>query len=72
MKIWHWSYHDDDSGSSVVNVWGSSHREVRSKLRAAEAQGVSSFHPFGDPVCLDVPTSRRALIEFLERYASNG
>lgn len=72
MKIWYWSYHDDDSGSGVVQVWGASQREVRVALWKAKADGVKSFHPFATPQRLDVPTDKQGLIRFLTKYGSNG
>lgn len=72
MRIWYWRYHDDNSGSSVVQVWGASQRDVRAALRKAKAEGVENFHPFAKPQRLDVPTDKQGLIAFLKKYASVG
>lgn len=72
MKIWYWSYHDDNSGSGTVQVWGASEKEVRAKLRDAKESGVDNFHPYGEPVRLDIRPRKSAVIKFLTAYASVG
>ena len=69
MKIWRATYHDDDGGSGTVQVWGTSKREVQATLR--ERRDAKNYFA-SEPERLNVPTTRRGLVDFLNRFADTG
>jgi hypothetical protein len=69
MKIWQWSYLDNDSGSGVVQIWAGSKREVRAMMREAAANEPADFSPCGEPLRIDVPTDKAGLVRFLNAHA---
>lgn len=69
MKIWLATYHDDDSASGTAQVWGTSQRKVRKLLADAKANGASNFFVHSC-MALEVPTTREALVDFLNSWAN--
>lgn len=68
MKLWRATYNDDDSGSGTVQVWGTSERAVRKLLATARRDGTANYFEHSVQK-IEVPSTREALVAFLNRYA---
>lgn len=79
MKLWIVTYHDDDSPSGTVTQYFASKRaahaacaELRRAYTNDDGTTRAAFFLYRDsPESIDVPTTRDALIAWLNRYAAN-
>jgi hypothetical protein len=70
MKLWVGTYHDDDSASGTCQLWGTSERKVRKAL-ATVAESAPVNYAVYSVKQIEVPTTRDALAQFLNRWADS-
>lgn len=72
MKFWTLEYHDGNSASGTVREFFATKQSARAAARTLnrEPPDGSDVHPLGEPVQIDVPTTRAELLDWLNRNAA--
>jgi hypothetical protein len=75
MRVWRFTFHDDDSGSGVCIEWSTSKRAALRRMREVDEQYKDTqcgYSRDDTPELVTIPTTREALVAWLNRHACVG